>query len=162
MTLVIEQDMVAGVHYTGTFPEGEVFDSSEGRDALYFLVGHRQMIPGFEEEMMGAAVGEKREFTLTPDRAYGEHDDGAIQVVPRDQFPPEMPLEVGVTMAAQTDQGPLPFTITAVDEENVTVDFNHQMAGKTLRFSVEVVEVRAATPEELAHGHVHGPGGHHH
>lgn len=73
-----------------------------------------------------------------------------------------MPLEIGVSMAAQTDQGPLPFTITAVDEENVTVDFNHQMAGKTLRFSVEVVEVRAATSEELAHGHVHGPGGHHH
>ncbi len=162
MTAVIEKDTVAAVQYTGTFPDGEVFDSSEGRQPLHYLVGHNQMIPGFEEEMMGAAVGEKREFTLTPDRAYGERDDGAIQQVPRDQFPEEMPIEVGVMMAAQTDQGPLPFTITAVEDDIVTVDFNHQMAGKTLRFSVEVVEVRAAGAEEISHGHVHGPGGHHH
>ncbi len=162
MTDVIDKDTVASVHYTGTFPDGEVFDSSEGKSPLSFLVGHHQMIPGFEEEMMGAAVGEKREFTLTPDRAYGERDDGAIQQVPRDQFPEDMPLEVGVTMAAQTDQGPLPFTITEISDEIVTVDFNHQMAGRTLRFSVEVVEIRAAEAEEIAHGHAHGPGGHHH
>ncbi|MCH2441488.1 MAG: peptidylprolyl isomerase [Candidatus Thalassarchaeum sp.] len=162
MANVIDKDTVAAVHYTGTFPDGEVFDSSEGKDPLVFLVGHRQMILGFEEEMMGAAVGEKREFTLTPDRAYGERDDGAIQQVPRDQFPADMPLEIGTMMAAQTEQGPLPFTITDISDDIVTVDFNHQMAGKTLRFSVEVVEVREAAPEEIAHGHVHGPGGHHH
>ena len=130
------------------------------KDPLAYQVGHQQMIPGFEEEMMGAAVGEKREFTLTPDRAYGERADNAIQQVPRDQFPQEMPLEVGVMMAAQTDQGPLPFTVTEISDDTVTIDFNHQMAGKTLRFSVEVVDVRAAEAEELAHGHVHGPGGH--
>jgi FKBP-type peptidyl-prolyl cis-trans isomerase SlyD len=163
MTAVIDKDMVAAVHYTGTFPDGEVFDSSKDRDPLVFLVGHNQMIPGFEEEMMGAAVGEKREFTLTPDRAYGEKDDGAIQQVPRDQFPPEMPLEVGVMGAAQTEQGQqMPFTITDISDDIVTVDFNHQMAGKTLRFSVEVIDVRAAVAEEISHGHVHGPGGHHH
>lgn len=163
MTAVIDKDMVAAVHYTGTFPDGEVFDSSIDRDPLQFLVGHSQMIPGFEEEMMGAAVGEKREFTLTPDRAYGEKDDEAIQQVPRDQFPPEMPLEVGEMGAAQTEQGQqMPFTITDISDDIVTVDFNHQMAGKTLRFSVEVVDVRAAAAEEMSHGHVHGPGGHHH
>jgi FKBP-type peptidyl-prolyl cis-trans isomerase SlyD len=163
MTAVIDKDMVATVHYTGTFPDGEVFDSSIDRDPLQFLVGHSQMIPGFEEEMMGAAVGEKREFTLTPDRAYGEKDDEAIQQVPRDQFPPEMPLEVGVMGAAQTEQGQqMPFIITDISDDIVTVDFNHQMAGKTLRFSVEVVDVRAAAAEEMSHGHVHGPGGHHH
>jgi len=91
---------------------------------------------------MGAAVGEKREFTLTPDRAYGERSEDAIQQVPRDQFPAEMPLEIGVMMAAQTPQGPLPFTVTEIADDSVTVDFNHQMAGKTLKFSVEVVEVR--------------------
>ena len=100
------------------------------------------MIPGFEQEMMGAAIGEKREFTLTPDRAYGERSDDAIQQVPRDQFPSEMPLEIGVMMAAQTPQGPLPFTVTEIADDVVTVDFNHQMAGKTLKFSVEVVDVR--------------------
>ena len=75
----IEQDTVACVHYTGTFPNGEVFDSSKGREPLTYLVGHGQMIPGFEQEMLGADVGEKRDFTLTPDRAYGERDEGAVQ-----------------------------------------------------------------------------------
>ena len=79
MTQVIEQDKVAAVHYTGTYPDGEEFDSSKGKEPLHFLVGHQQMISGFEEEMMGAAAGEKREFTLTPDRAYGERQEGAIQ-----------------------------------------------------------------------------------
>ena len=162
MTMVIEADKIATVHYTGTFPEGGVFDSSEGGDPLTFLVGHQQMIAGFEDEMLGAAVGEKREFTLTPERAYGERDDGAVQVVPRKQFPEDMELEVGMTMAAQTEQGPLQFSIAAITVESVTVDFNHEMAGKTLRFAVEVVDIRDAAPEELSHGHVHGPGGHHH
>tara|TARA_B100001175_G_scaffold34511_1_gene25094 strand:- start:1314 stop:1766 length:453 start_codon:yes stop_codon:yes gene_type:complete len=142
MSQVIENGTTAVVHYTGSFPDGEVFDSSEGKDPLAYQVGKQQMIPGFEQEMMGAEVGEKREFTLTPDLAYGERSDDAIQQVPRDQFPAEMPLEIGVMMAAQTPQGPLPFTITEIADDVVTVDFNHQMAGKTLQFSVEVVDVR--------------------
>ena len=163
MTQVIEQDKVAAVHYTGTYPDGEEFDSSKGKEPLHFLVGHQQMISGFEEEMMGAAAGEKREFTLTPDRAYGERQEGAIQKVAKTDFGEnaEM-LEVGMMMGAQTPQGMMPFTISEINGDEVTIDFNHQMAGKTLRFSVEVVEIRDATSEELAHGHVHGPGGHHH
>ena len=142
MSQVIEDGTTAVVHYTGSFPDGEVFDSSDGKDPLAYQVGKQQMIPGFEQEMMGAAVGEKRQFTLTPDRAYGERSEDAIQQVPRDQFPSEMPLEIGVMMAAQTPQGPLPFTVTEIADSSVTVDFNHQMAGKTLKFSVEVVDVR--------------------
>ena len=142
MSQVIEDGTTAVVHYTGSFPDGEVFDSSDGKDPLAYQVGKQQMIPGFEQEMMGAAIGEKREFTLTPDRAYGERSDDAIQQVPRDQFPTEMPLEIGVMIAAQTPQGPLPFTVTEIADDVVTVDFNHQMAGKTLKFSVEVVDVR--------------------
>ena len=142
MSAVIEDGTTAVVHYTGIFPDGEVFDSSEGKDPLAYQVGKQQMIPGFEQELMGAAIGETREFTLTPDRAYGERSEDAIQQVPRDQFPSEMPLEVGVMMAAQTPQGPLPFTITEISDDVVTVDFNHQMAGKTLKFNVEVVDVR--------------------
>lgn len=163
MTSKIEQDSVASVHYTGTFPDGEVFDTSEGRDPLTFLVGHMQMIPGFEQEMMGAEAGEKREFTLTPDRAYGERHESAIQKASKADFGPNADgLEVGMMMGAQTEQGMMPFTITDIDGDEVTIDFNHQMAGKTLRFVVEVVEVRAATPDEVSHGHAHGPGGHHH
>ncbi len=148
----IEQDTVACVHYTGTFPNGEVFDSSKGREPLTYLVGHGQMIPGFEQEMLGADVGEKRDFTLTPDRAYGERDEGAVQQIPRDQFPEEMEIEEGMILGAQSHQGPIQFTIVSIEGGSITVDFNHQMAGKTLKFSVEVVSVRKASSEELADG----------
>ena len=155
----IEQDTVASVHYTGTFPNGEVFDSSEGRDPLTYLVGHGQMIPGFEQEMLGAGIGEMRDFTLTPERAYGERDEGAVQQIPREQFPEEMEIEEGMVLGAQSHQGPIQFTIVSIKGDSVTVDFNHQMAGKTLRFSVKVVSVRKASSEELADGMVHGPNG---
>ena len=85
--LTVKENMVASVHYTGTLPDsGEVFDSSEGREPLSFLVGHKQMIPGFEEEIMGAKVGEKKEFTLSSERAYGDRDDEAVMEIPREQF----------------------------------------------------------------------------
>ena len=158
----LKENTVASVHYTGTLPDsGEVFDSSEGRDPLTFLVGHRQMIPGFEEEMIGAAVGERREFTLTPDRAYGERDEQAVLQIPRDNFAPleqEAKLEVGMQLVAQMPHGPAPFLILELTEELVTGDFNHALAGKSLTFSVEVVELRDASEEEISHGHVHGPG----
>ena len=151
---VIEKDAVASVHYTGTLPEsGEVFDSSEGRDPLTFLVGHKQMIPGFEEELMGATKGERRTFTLVPERAYGPRIPEAIQQIPKGMFGDIAP-EPGMTL--MSDVGP--FNVVAVEDETVTVDFNHKLAGQTLQFSVEVVDVREATAEELAHGHAHGPG----
>jgi len=155
----VENDTVASVHYTGTFPDsGEEFDTSRNGDPLTFLVGHKGMIPGFEREMLGAAVGESREFTLEPEDAYGHPSDELIQEVPREMFPAEMPLDLG--MMLMSDAGPL--RIVAITESTVRCDFNNPMAGKTLHFEVEVMEVRAATEDELAHGHVHGPGGHHH
>ena len=158
MTDNLTENTVASVHYTGKLPEsGEIFDTSEGRDPLTFLVGHKQMIPGFEEEMMGAKVGERRTFTLEPERAYGQRMEDAVQQIERAQFGD---IEPEVGMMLMSDVGP--FTVTAVADDLVTVDFNHKLAGETLEFSVEVVEVRAATEEELAHGHAHGPGGHHH
>lgn len=154
---IVEKDAVASVHYTGTLPEsGEVFDSSEGRDPLTFLVGHQQMIPGFEEELMGAEKGERRTFTLEPDRAYGEKIAEAVQQIPAEMFGDITP-EPGMTL--MSDVGP--FNVVSVDGDTVTVDFNHKLAGETLQFSVEVVDVRPATEEEIAHGHAHGPGGHH-
>ena len=156
MTSKIEQNTIVSVHYTGTFTDGEVFDSSEGRDPLTFLVGHGQMITGFEQEMLGAEVGEKREFTLTPDRAYGERTDAAIQEVPRDQFPEGMAIEVGMVLGAQSEQGPVQFSVASIDDEVVTVDFNHQMAGMTLNFSVEVVDITESPVQKDADGR--GPG----
>jgi FKBP-type peptidyl-prolyl cis-trans isomerase SlyD len=161
----VSGNMVASVHYKGTLPEnGEVFDSSEGREPLTFLVGHKQMIPGFEEEIMGAKVGETREFTLSSDRAYGDRDNDAVMEIPREQFAQleqEATLETGMQLVAQMPHGPSPFTITSLTEETVTADFNHALAGQSLTFSVEIVELREATEEELAHGHVHRPDGHH-
>jgi len=159
---VVEQDSVVSVMYTGTFSEsGEVFDTNVNQQPLVFLVGHGNMIEGFEQEMLGAAMGETREFTLTPERAYGSRDDANVQSIPRSQFPEGMELEVGMVLGAQSDQGPMQFTVVDVNDEIVIVDLNHQMAGHTLHFSVEVVEIREATSDELAHGHAHGPGHHH-
>ena len=164
--LTVTGDIIASVHYKGTLPEnGDVFDSSEGREPLTFLVGHKQMIPGFEEEIMGAKVGETREFTLSAERAYGERDNTAVLEIPRAQFAQleeEASLEVGMQLVAQMPHGPSPFTITALTEEAVTADFNHTLAGQALTFSVEIVELREASDDEISHGHAHGPDGHHH
>lgn len=157
---VIDNGKVAFVTYTGTFPEsGEVFDTNVGGQPLAFLVGYRNMIEGFELEMMGATEGESRSFTLTPERAYGYRDEAMIQEIPRAQFPAGQPIEPGMVMAAYSDQGPVQFTIDSVNDEIVRVDLNHLMAGKTLHFEVTVNSVRDADEEELLHGHVHGPGG---
>ena len=154
----VKDNKVASVHYTGTLPDsGEVFDSSEGRDPLTFLVGHKNMIPGFERELMGAKVGDKVEFTLSAEEAYGEHNPDAIQQVPTDMFGDITP-EVGMTL--NSDMGP--FRVTVVTAESVTVDFNHALAGQALTFNVEVVELRDASEEEINHGHAHGPGGQNH
>jgi FKBP-type peptidyl-prolyl cis-trans isomerase SlyD len=152
---IIENNKVARVHYTGTLPDtGEIFDSSEGREPLTFLVGHKQMIPGFERELMGASVGDKVEFTLSAEDAYGNHDPNAVQQVPKEMFGGITP-EIGMTL--MSDLGP--FRVTEINGDQITVDFNHALAGKSLTFNVEVVELRDAAPEEIAHGHAHGPGG---
>ena len=159
MMTIIAENTVASVHYTGTFPDsGDEFDSSRNGDPLTFLVGHKGMIPGFEREIMGASAGDTRSFTLEPEDAYGHPSDELIQEVPRGMFPEDMPIDLG--MMLMSDAGPL--RIVAITESTVRCDFNNPMAGKTLHFEIEVMEVRAATDEEISHGHVHGPGGHHH
>ena len=161
--IVVKNNTIASVHYTGTLPDsGEVFDSSEGRDPLTFLVGHGKMIPGFERELMGAKIGERRTFTLAPEDAYGQPIDEAIMDVPRAQFAmieEQTELEVGMQLITQLPHGPAPFIVKALTDESVTADFNHKLAGESLTFSVEVVELREADESEIAHGHAHGPGG---
>jgi len=157
----VENNKVVTVHYIGTFPESdEVFDSSKDKDPMSFLVGHKNMIEGFERELMGAETDETREFTLTPEDAYGNRNEEAIQEMPRDQFPEE--LEIGMMFQAQSENGPMQFTINEVLEDVVKIDFNHPMAGKILKFSVTVIEIRDASEEELTHGHAHGAHGQHH
>ena len=151
----IKNNTVARVHYTGTLPEsGEVFDSSLEKEPLAFLVGHKQMIPGFERELMGAKTGDKVEFTLSPEDAYGPHNPDAVQEVPLEMFGGIEP-EIGMTL--MSDLGP--FKVAGIDGGLIKADFNHALAGKSLTFNVEVIEVREATESEISHGHAHGPGG---
>jgi FKBP-type peptidyl-prolyl cis-trans isomerase SlyD len=160
--IAIKENTVASVHYRGTLTKnGEEFDNSEGREPLTFMVGFRQMIPGFEAALMGKTAGEKVKFDLTAEQAYGERDSEAVQVVPLDQLPDG--VKVGDQLAAETPDGHvIPLSVTSVSEESATLDMNHELAGEGLTFEVEVIEVREATEEEVSHGHVHGPGGHHH
>lgn len=151
------------MHYHGYFHgTDEVFDSSLEREPLTFLVGHGQMIPGFEAEILGAEVGEKRTFTLEPDRAYGPRQEEAVMQRSKAEFPENVELEVGMRFQAEVGGMPTPVEITGIEGDVVTVDFNHPMAGKTLTFDIEIMSIRSAEDEEISHGHVHGHGGHTH
>ena len=159
----VSENTVVTVHYTGTFPDdGEVFDTSRDKEPMTFLVGHKNMIPGFEAGVMGASVGDGVEFTLEPSDAYGDVEEGRVVSTPREHFPAEMPLELGLQLVADIGGHPQPFTIVGFSDVEVKCDFNHPMAGKTLHFQVDIVDIRKATEDELAHGHAHGPDGHHH
>ncbi|MAH90152.1 MAG: peptidylprolyl isomerase [Euryarchaeota archaeon] len=155
----VAENKVASVHYTGTLPDtGEVFDSSVDREPLTFLVGHKNMIPGFEREIMGSKVGDKVEFTLAPEDAYGtEKNSNMIQEVPIEMFG-EIAPEVGMELMSDIGR----FTVVEVTDTVATVDFNPPLVGKSLTFNVEIIDIRDATEEEIAHGHAHGPGGHNH
>jgi FKBP-type peptidyl-prolyl cis-trans isomerase SlyD len=158
----IAQDSVVSIHYTLTGDAGEVIDSSAGNEPLVFLQGHGNLIPGLERELAGKRAGDKFKVRIAPIDAYGELDDSLIQEVPRAAFGGAPEIQVGMQFQAQSNHGPHSVTITKVVGDTITVDGNHPLAGQHLNFDVEVTEVRGATQEELSHGHVHGPGGHHH
>ena len=130
------------IHYTGTLSDGSVFDSSEGRDPLEFTLGSGQVIPGFDTGVTGMEVGEKKTIEIPCDQAYGPSNPGAIQDVPRDQIPAEIPLEVGLQLQMQSPQGQvIPVTVIKVTDEAVTLDANHALAGKDLTFALELVSI---------------------
>jgi FKBP-type peptidyl-prolyl cis-trans isomerase SlyD len=113
--------------------------------------------------MQDLALNEKKTVELAAKDAYGEFNKDAIQVASRENFPKEAKLEIGMEYMASMENGQhMPFVISKIDGDEITVDFNHPLAGQDLTFEVEITEIREATAEELEHGHVHGPGGHHH
>ena len=158
----IAENSVALFHYTLTNDAGDVLDSSRGREPLAYLHGAGNIVPGLEEAMEGKKVGDSFKVDVAPEDGYGLHHEGLVQDVPRAAFQGVDEIEPGMSFQAQTPQGVHSVTVTKVTPETVTVDGNHPLAGQTLHFDVEVTEVRAATEEELQHGHVHGAGGHHH
>lgn len=158
----IAERTVATFHYTLTDAAGKVIDSSDGRAPLSYLHGAGNIVPGLEKEMSGKQQGDVFNVVVAPEEGYGMPNPMMIQVVPREAFQGVDTLEVGMEFQAQTPQGPMSVAIAKIDGEEVTVDGNHPLAGQTLHFAIEVTDVRDASLEELTHGHVHGPGGHHH
>jgi len=158
----IAQDQVVSIHYTLRDDAGEVVDRSADGAPLAYLHGHGQLIPGLERELTGKKPGERLQVKVPPAEAYGEYDHALVQKVPRRALKGVGDPRVGMRLQAQTPQGPRAVTVTQVSGDLVTLDGNHPLAGKNLNFEVEVAAVRPATEEELAHGHVHGAGGHHH
>lgn len=158
----ITQDAVVSLHYTLTNDKGETLDSSAGGEPLVYLHGNGNLIAGLENALSGKQAGDKLQVKIAPADGYGEYNKALIQRVPRRSFRGISDVRIGMQFQVQSDTGPRSVTVTQVVGDMVTVDGNHALAGQNLNFDVEVTEVRAATDEELAHGHVHGPGGHHH
>jgi len=158
----IETNHVVSIHYTLKGDAGEVIDSSAGGEPLAYLHGHGNLVPGLERELTGKNAGDKLQVKISPADGYGEYDPQLVQRVPRRTLKGVGNVRVGMRLHAQTDHGPKPVTVTQITGDMVTLDGNHPLAGKNLNFDVEIAAVRAATEEELSHGHVHGVGGHHH
>lgn len=143
--------------------EGTLLDSSSNKEPMAFLSGSKQIIPKLEEVLNGMIIGSKKSVKVSAADAYGEYSEDAIQKIKKDQFPEEAKIEVGMTYLANSPDGKqMPFLVSEINDQDITIDFNHPLAGKNLEFDVELLDVRDATPEEIQHGHVHGAGGHHH
>lgn len=162
MTLMIGDNQVVSMHYKLTNDQGDVLDSSEGREPLTYLHGAGNIIPGLEKELTGKIQGSKLNVTVAPEEGYGTVKPELVQQAPKQAFESIDDLEVGMQLMAQSAEGQQQMiTVKEISDDSVTIDGNHPLAGQTLHFDVEVTEVRDATTQELEHGHVHD-GGHDH
>lgn len=162
MSLKISNDHVVSIHYTLTNTQGEVLDSSEGGEPLTLLQGAGNIIPGLENALLGKTKGDSLKVAVKPEEGYGPHHPELVQVIPRAAFGGVDQLEIGMEFTAQGADGEVRRVgITAINGDDITIDGNHPLAGEVLHFSVLIESVRAATEDERAHGHAHGPGGHH-
>lgn len=158
----ISTNKVVLIHYTLTDDEGEQLDSSRGQAPLAYIHGMGNIIPGLENALAGLKTGDTLKVSIPPAEGYGERDNEMVQSVPASAFEGVDEILPGMQFQAQSPEGMQLVTVIDVDGDEVILDGNHPMAGLTLHFDVEITEIRDATPEELEHGHVHGPGGHHH
>ena len=163
--LSVAAGKVVAIYYTLKDKDGEVLDTNKGKEGkpLAFLHGAGNLLPGLEKELVGKVKNDYVEVQLAPADGYGEHNPDAIREVPRSSFPGDREPEVGAVIQGQDPDGqPLMGKITDVSGEEIKVDLNHPLAGKELFFEVTICGVREPSEEETAHGHVHGPDGHHH
>ena len=157
----VADNMAVSIHYTLTNDDGEVLDSSIGDEALVYLHGKGNIISGLEKALHGKVVGDKFNVRIAPEDAYGELMEEMIQVISRDMFEGIDNIEVGMQFHADVSSSSGVVTVVNIEDDDITIDGNHPLAGHALTFDVEVIDVRAATEEEAAHGHIHGAGCHH-
>ena len=159
----IGKKAAVAIDYKLTIDDGIVVDASEKGEPLWYLHGAGNIIPGLEKQLEGLSKGDSKKVVVSPEDGYGTYDKARIHQVPKSQFPAGQKYDVGDHIIATAPDGTeVPARISAMDGKTITLDFNHELAGKTLTFEITVHEVREATKDELKHGHVHGPGGHHH
>lgn len=152
----VADNMIVSLAYKLTV-NGEIVDSADAKEPLEFLQGVGQIISGLEKAISGMAIGQSKTVTIQPDEAYGSFDPEALTEVARDEFPTEIPLEVGVDLQVTDEDGEmLEARIVEVKKDSIVLDFNHPLAGKVLTFDVTIIDLREATEEEIAHGHAHG------
>ncbi len=151
----IQNNSVVRFHYTLKDEEGHLVDSSEGAEPLPYLHGANNIVPGLEKALEGKNVGDKLDVKVLADEGYGDYNPNLKQAASRELFQGVEEIEVGAQFEAQTDQGPISVVVTEVGEDEIVVDGNHPLAGQDLYFSVEIVEVREASDEEVEQGHAH-------
>ncbi|TXH97893.1 MAG: peptidylprolyl isomerase [Rheinheimera sp.] len=159
--MIITKDSIVQLHYRVSDASGLIEDSAKGEPMLY-LHGHQNMLPAIEQALEGKAAGDELSLVVEPKDAYGERDDNAIQSIQVKHLKGAKKWAPGMTAIVETEHGPRQVKIVKVGMFKAEVDVNHPLAGKTLTFDLNVVSVRPATAEEIAHGHAHGAGGHHH
>jgi FKBP-type peptidyl-prolyl cis-trans isomerase SlyD len=159
----VEKDAVVSFHYQLADESGEPVEDSREREPMVILFGHGSIISGLEQAMIDHVAGDRFDVVVQPAQGYGERDEGRTQRVPKKYFRDAEHLKPGMTTVLNTQDGRQQMvTVSKIGSSVIDVDLNHPMAGKTLHFDIEITDVRPATPEELAHGHVHGAGGHEH
>ena len=157
----IASNTVVQFHYNLSVVGGDFTESSDSEPSAC-LIGHNNVMPAIEQAIMGKQAGDEVSITLPPEDAYGKRREGSIQRVPIKHLMTKGKLKPGMVVKINTQSGPRDGTIVKVGRFNVDLDTNHPLAGETLNFQLSIVDVREATPEEIAHGHAHGVGGHHH
>lgn len=157
-----DNNTVVRFHYDVALANGTPIESSRSQEPLSALIGARNIVPGLEAAFIGKQAGDRFEATVTPEQGYGERHQGLVQRIPKKYFHDAHTLKPGMTTILNTKEGPRALTVLKVGMSVVDVDLNHPLAGETLVFTVDVLEVRAAEAGEIEHGHVHGEGGHQH
>jgi FKBP-type peptidyl-prolyl cis-trans isomerase SlyD len=154
----VANDTAVSIHYTLTNDAGEVLDSSIGQETLDYLHGTGNIISGLEGAITGKSIGDKFKIRIEPADAYGEIHEDRVQVISRDMFEGIDDIQVGMQFHADVSHGPGVVTVVSINDDDITIDGNHPLAGIALTFDVEVIDIRPATSEEMDHGHIHGAG----